>query len=187
APSRSAPMASPTAAGWRTASPTTPGDRRQCRSASSSAVSGLFELDQRTAEILRVQEQNRLAVGARTRLAVAENPRARGPQPVARGADVADLVTDVMHPAGRVAGEEIGDRRVRTERFEQLDLGVGQLDKDDGDAVLRQRLRRRNRGAESVAVARRRSGEIGHRDGDMVEPADHGSLVTWMSMTGRLP
>ena len=39
-------------------------------------ASRLFELDQRAAEILRVQEQHRLAVGADLRLAVAEHARA---------------------------------------------------------------------------------------------------------------
>ena len=60
----------------------------------------LFDLDQRAAEILGVQEQHRLAVGADLRLAVAEHPRACA-QSVARRLDVGDLVADVVNAAVR--------------------------------------------------------------------------------------
>jgi len=44
----------------------------------------LFQLQQRPVEILRVQEQHGLAVGADFGLAVAKNPRAGRDEPVAR-------------------------------------------------------------------------------------------------------
>ena len=49
-------------------------DRRRAQRAS-----GLLELDQRAAEVLGVQEQHRLVVGADLRLAVAEHARALAP------------------------------------------------------------------------------------------------------------
>ena len=71
--------------------------------------SGLLELDQRAAEILRVQEQHRLAVGADLRLAATEHARAAR-QPVARGLDVVDLVADVVDAAvGLRSRKAIGD------------------------------------------------------------------------------
>ena len=45
---------------------------------------GLLELDQRAAEILGMQEQHRLAVGADLWLALAKNARALRHEPVAR-------------------------------------------------------------------------------------------------------
>ena len=48
----------------------------------------LFELDQRAGEVLGVEEEHRLAVGADLRAAVAEHARALGEQAVAGGGDV---------------------------------------------------------------------------------------------------
>ena len=79
-----------------------------------------------------------------------------------------------MPPAGFLARKPaIGE--CSPKRVQELDLGVGELDEDDGDAVGRLVLRRADPGAEGVAVLRRGAGEVGHGDGDMVEAADHGS------------
>src|SRR5215470_3020445 len=94
------------------------------------AASYLLELDQRAEEVLGMEEQHRLAVGAEAGLAVAQNPRPLPRQPVARGADVGDLIADMVDPAAGIAGEESGDRRCLAERMDQLDLGVGQIDED---------------------------------------------------------
>ena len=130
------------------------------------------------------------------RLAVAEHAGAAGAQPVAGGEDVVDLVADMVHAAGRVLVEKAAHRRIGPERLQQFDLAVRQLDKDDRDAVRRQRVRLRHAGAERVAVERRGGGEVRHDDRDMVEPADHPlsaghcfgpSRTSWISISGRLP
>ena len=54
--------------------------------------------------------------------------------------DVVDLDADVMDAAGGVLGQESGDGRLFTKRMQELDLGVGQVDKDHGDSVLGQIL-----------------------------------------------
>src|SRR5919206_4217247 len=91
-------------------------------------MSSLFELDQGAAEILGVQEQHRLAVRADLRLAAAQHPRALPGQPVARRADVRDLVADVMDAALRIAPQKTRDGRIGAERLQELDLRVGKLD-----------------------------------------------------------
>src|SRR5260370_16000831 len=112
-------------------------------------------------------------MGTEARLAVAEHSRALRPQPIARSYDVVDLVADVMHTARRIALEKGLHRRGCAERFEQLDLGVWQLDKDDRHPMRRQRARLRDASAQYLAVGRARLRDIGHDDRDMVEPADH--------------
>ena len=77
----------------------------------SGSCSCLLDLDQGAAEILGVQEQHRLAVGADLRLAVAEHARALGLEPVARRDDVVDLVADVVNAAVGIALEKFRDRR----------------------------------------------------------------------------
>jgi hypothetical protein len=57
-----------------------------------SRPSCLLNLDQRAGEILRVEEQDRLAMGADFRGPVAEDARALGLESVAGGDDVRDLV-----------------------------------------------------------------------------------------------
>jgi hypothetical protein len=115
--------------------------------------------------------------GAEPRLAIAQNARTCGPQSVARGDNVVDLVAEVVHAAGRVLVEKAAHRGIGPERLQELDLRVGQLDKDDRHAMRRQRLRRRYAGAERVAVHRGRRGQVRHHDRDMVEPADHRRLT----------
>src|SRR5262245_25442766 len=98
------------------------------RSPGRTAPSGLLDLHQRAAEVLGMQEQHGLAVGADLRLAVSEHPRTLCLELVPGGADVVDLVADMVDPAVRIALEELRDRRGLSERLEELDLGVGQRD-----------------------------------------------------------
>src|SRR6185369_811258 len=79
--------------------------------------SGLLKLDQSAAEILRMQEQHRLAVRAYLRLAVAEDARTVALERVARGFDVGYLVADMMDAAVRIFVEEFGDGRILAERL----------------------------------------------------------------------
>ncbi len=120
--------------------------------------------------------------------AIAQDPRPLLRQLVARGTDVGDLVADMVDPAAGIAGEKSGDRRRLAERVDELDLGVGQLDEDHGDAVLRLRQRRRHERTERLAIEPRRGIEVGHGDGDMIEAADHRfhSRTSWTSVTGFL-
>src|SRR4051794_22154577 len=101
--------------------------RREAASAFTTCiVSSLLELDEGAAKILRVQKKHRLAVGADLRLRPAEDAGAGRHQPVARGADVLDLVADVVDAAARAALEEGGDGRAFPQGLQQLDLGVRQ-------------------------------------------------------------
>src|SRR5271154_3982723 len=56
--------------------------------------SHLLDLDQRAGEVFRVEEQDRLAVGADFRVPVAEHARALGLELVAGGDDIRDLITE---------------------------------------------------------------------------------------------
>jgi hypothetical protein len=123
-----------------------------------------------------VQEQHRLAMGSGLRLAGAEHPGARRLKTVAGGEDVVDLVADVVNAARGVLVEETLDRRVMAQRIKQFDLGVGQRDENDGNAVVRLVLRRADSGAQGVAVKGDRGIEVGHRDGHMVQASDHPCL-----------
>ncbi len=77
--------------------------------------SDLLEFDQGAGEILGMQEQHRLAMGADLGFAVAEHARAFRLEAVAGSADVVDLVADVVDAAVRIALQELGDRRAGAE------------------------------------------------------------------------
>src|SRR5262245_64558482 len=97
--------------------------------------SGLLDLDQRAAEVLRMEEQHRPAVRADFRLPIAKHARARSLEAIAGGADILHLVADVMDAPARVPLEECGDRGVLAQRLQEFDLGVRQVDEDHRDAV----------------------------------------------------
>src|SRR3974390_1708377 len=84
-----------------------------------SVASGLFDLDQRAGKILRMQKQDRLAMRADPRLAVAQHPRAFPDQRIARGDDVGNLIADVVNPAVGVAFEEFGNWRCFAKRLDE--------------------------------------------------------------------
>src|SRR5690349_22706542 len=60
-------------------------------------------------------------------------------QPGERGADVADLVGDVVH-AGSAVGEELAHGRVLAERREQLDSALADADGSRLDPLVRHSL-----------------------------------------------
>src|SRR3954462_12230461 len=142
---------------------------RRCGRSWAARPSGLLELDERAAEVFRMQEEHRLAMRPDLRLAAAENAPPRRDEPVAGGANVVDLVADVVDAALRAALEEARDRRALAEGLEELDLGIRKRDEDHGDAVLGLGQRRREARAEHVAIDAARGLKIAHRDGDMVE------------------
>ena len=90
-----------------------------------------------------------------------------------RGDDVVHFVADVMDAAVRIALQELGDGRIRAERLEQLDLGVGQRDEHRGHAVGRLRHGGGYLRPERVAIDFAGLGDVAHRDGHMIEPSDH--------------
>ena len=100
-------------------------------------ASSLLQLDLRAAEILRVQEQHRLAVGTDAWLTVAKYPCAAGRQSIPGRTDILYLVAYVVHATGGMALEERGDGRLFAQRVQQLDLGIRELHEDGGDAVGR--------------------------------------------------
>jgi len=59
------------------------------------------------------------------------------------------------------------------QRLQQFDAGVGQVDENGGDAVLGQGLGLGHGGTQHAAVKLGGGGEVGHRDGDVIETADH--------------
>jgi uncharacterized ferritin-like protein (DUF455 family) len=123
--------------------------------------------------ILGVQEEHRLVVRAVPGLTIAQHARTACLELVARGVDILDLVADMVDAAVGIAREESRDRRLLAQRLQQLDLGIGQFNEHDRDAVRRQRLGGAHLGAHHVAIERRGLGEVGHGDGDMVQAADH--------------
>src|SRR5215470_17027287 len=139
--------------------------------------SRLLQLDQRAVEVLGMQEQYRLAVGADLGLTVAQHARARRPQLVARGMDIGHLVAQVMDASRRAALQEGRDRRSIAERLQQLDLGIGQRDEHDRDTVLGLWDRLRHLRTQRAAVLRYRRPKLRHRNGNMVEPSDHLALL----------
>ncbi len=120
-----------------------------------------------------MEEEDRQAVRTDLGFAVAEDAGAGLGQRACGRGKIGDFEADVMHAASGVVGEEFCDRRVVAERRHQLELGVLELDKDHGDAVLGQIVRVVHVGAELVAVLGCGGGEIGDSDGDVVEAADH--------------
>src|SRR5580704_1045563 len=90
----------------RTANSTTHQIKKKMASAVATGISGLFEFDQRAGKILRMQEQHRLAMGADFRFAIAQHPCPGRFERIARGANVADLVADMMNAAIRIAVEK---------------------------------------------------------------------------------
>src|SRR5580704_5526265 len=143
----------------------------------ATCASGLFEFDQSAAEILRVQEQHRLAMGSDFGLAVAEDARALPFQAVARRDDVVDLIADMVDAAVGIALEKFRNRRPLTEWFQKLDLCIGKCNEHRGHAVIRLRYRGRDLSSERIAVDMRRLADIAHGDGDVVEPSDHAGIL----------
>ncbi len=77
-----------------------------------------------------------------------------------------------MDAAIRTALEKFRDRRRIAQRFQELDLGIGEQHEHGGHAVLGLRDRGGYFSAERVAVDARGFGDVPHRDRHVVEPSD---------------
>src|SRR6185503_3774904 len=106
-------------------------------------------------------------------ISVAEHTRALGPHLVAVGENIVDLVADVVNAAVGIAFEKLRDWGILAERYEQLDLGIPQRDKNRVHAVIRLRHHGGHVRAERVTVELARFRDIADRNGDVIETADH--------------
>src|SRR5437016_5481825 len=84
-------------------------------------------------------------------------------------AEVADLVGDVVHSRAAV-GQELADRRLVTERGEQLDATRADPDRSRLDALLGDRLTPLELRAEQPAVRLESLVEVLDGDAEMVNP-----------------
>ena len=101
-------------------------------------------------------------------LSVAQNTRAAFLQAIPRRDDVFDLIADVVDATGRVLFQKTVDRAIVPQRVKQFDFGIGQFDKDHGDAVVGFILRGANIRTQSVAVLIRSGLKVRHGDGYVV-------------------
>ena len=103
---------------------------------------------------------------------------ARVREPAELGADVLDLVGDVVH-AGTALREDAADGRVRDERREQLDPAGADEDGRRLDALVLDAGPVLELGAEEALVGRERLVQVVDGDAEMVDAAgDHGPMLT---------
>lgn len=92
-------------------------------------------------------------------------------------ADVLDLVGDVVH-AGASAGEELADRRVVSERGEQLDPAPADPDRRSLDALFLDAGPMLEPATEEALVRRDGLVEVEDRDSHVMDPARiHAAIV----------
>jgi hypothetical protein len=87
--------------------------------------------------------------------------------------DVVDGVGDVVEP-GTALLEVLADRRLRTQRPEELDVAVADVEERGLDTLRLHRLAVRERHAEGLLVDSEGCLEIVGGDADVVDPAEHG-------------
>ena len=96
---------------------------------------------------------------------------ALGRQLLERGADVVDLVGDVVD-AGAALGEEAADRGVVPGRREQLEPGIADEDGGRLDALVGDELTVLDDATEQALVRRDALVEVGDGDADVMDPPD---------------
>ena len=84
--------------------------------------------------------------------------------------DVIHLQAEVVHPALRVLLQKLGDGGGVPEGLQQLQLGIVQLDKHHGHAVLGDGLGLAHLHAQDGGVLLGRGPHVRHRNGDVVKP-----------------
>src|SRR5688572_26917738 len=129
------------------------------------------DLGQNAAHVLGMDEEYERAMRADARLA--EHPRALGLELGLGGTDVRHLEADVVLAAERLALQEFDDRRIRTQRLDQLDLRIGRVDEAHADALRRQVKRLSVRlGSEHRPIKLKVPLDRRSRHADMVEAAE---------------
>lgn len=134
----------------------------------------LLHFNENASAVLRVEEDNRLAVGTNLWL-VADCPDLRLFALADSLLDVLDLDADVVETTRGVFVEERLNRALLTEGVEELELRVGQFHENSGNAVLGEILRGGDFGVEESLVHGGCLVDIlgfGDRDGDMVEASE---------------
>src|SRR4051812_38910715 len=82
----------------------------------------------------------------------------------------------MMDTAIRIAFEELCDRRIVSERRDQLHLGVRQRDEHRRNPVSWLRLRIGHMCSKALPIHARCGCDVSHCDGDMIESAEHRQL-----------
>ena len=113
-----------------------------------------------------MDEGDRAAVEPRARPLV-DQLGAGGSETLELGLDVVDLDRKVVH-ARAASIEELPDRSVGSERGEQLDPAVADLEHGRLDALVGDRLAQDELGPEEPTPARHRLGEVGNGDADVM-------------------
>src|SRR5690606_27134588 len=119
------------------------------------------------------QEYYRFAVGADPGFAVAQNACALRFQTITGSDNIGYFVAEMMHTACGVLFEERGYGRAFAQRFEQFNLGIANIDEDNGYAMLGQYLRLGQSRTQLVAIKCGCGLNIRHRDRYMVELSEH--------------
>jgi hypothetical protein len=152
---------------------------RPCDPSKPAAPSGgraelLGQLDQDAGRGFWMDERDPLAPGAHARNFVDETVSG-SPAAVERLVEVLDAIADVVD-AGTSASNELADRTVRPDRFEQLDVRLAERKRYDGGPVL-------NLGpvvgreAKNVSIEGQRRVDLLHGDADVRDAGgfEHGS------------
>jgi hypothetical protein len=151
---------------------TTQGAKVENREHASGLLS-LLEFDQGSGKIFGTQKKDWLAMCPNCRASITEDARACPFQLLARRKNVGDLEAEMMNRPARIFSQEIGDWGMLAERFDQLDLGVFELDESHCHAMSWQGQGPAHPGAERVAIDRARGHKVSDRDGDMIQSSDH--------------
>src|SRR5262245_33482857 len=96
----------------------------------------LLELDQRAEEVTGMDEGDALTRDVALRPAAAQHAHAGRGEAALGLRDVIDAETEMMDAALGIAFEELGDRRIRARRLDQLDLAAAELDISEAHALL---------------------------------------------------
>ena len=133
---------------------------------------GLDQLGEHPAGRLRVQKRHAAASDANAGLLV-DQPYACGSHGLEGRLDVVRPVRHVVK-AGSTPGEELPNRRVRTQRPQQLDVGVADTQQHGLDSPLLHGLAMLERHAEPLAVERDGVVEVLDRHSYVVNASEHG-------------
>src|SRR5262249_31693373 len=120
-----------------------------------------------------MKKQDRFAVRTDLRFAVAENARTLRLELLTGHANVRYFVANVMNAAVGIALKEFCDRRVRSQRLAELDLGIWQRGKDPRNAGAELRGPWRQFGPQRVPGNPGCLGNMTDGDGNVIETTDH--------------
>ena len=135
----------------------------------------LLHLDEDATAVLGVEEHHGLSMGANLGLTVTNHADLLLDALLDGGLDIWHLQADVMHATGGLLLEEGSNGALIAKGVQELQLGVGKLDEDGGDAVLGEVLGGADLSLEKGLVhlgSVKDGGGLGDGDGDMVEATE---------------